>query len=232
MGADATSLVGASARECGTTHRPGYLQPADRLPAMTRRSPWMWIADSILCCLLAVALGSRSRPSTWLAVSRPASGTHSSLRCFPAPCGLEGACPQRTTATGGRCDAGNQRAHGTMVLIPGDHRSNGRSQGIDNFVCDETSEIGAGARSARDTGRSPCSDTLDTRGASSIRCSRSYRQVHDRFGTHCKSFSVRVGRGASAAASIRDRSSIWRGPPSALRSKRCSNYPAYGKSHT
>ncbi len=232
MGADATSLVGASARECGTTHRPGYLRPADRLPAMTRRSPWMWIADSILCCLLAVALGSRSRPSTWLAVSRPASGTHSSLRCFPAPCGLEGACPQRTTATGGRCDAGNQRAHGTMVLIPGDHRSDGRSQGIDNFVCDETSEIGAGARSARDTGRSPCCDTLDTGGASSIRCSRSYRQVHDRFGTHCKSFSVRVGRAASAAASVRDRLSIWRGPPSALRSKRRSNYPAYGKSHT
>lgn len=232
MGADATSLVRASARERGTTHRPCYPRPVDGLPALTRRSPWMWIAGSILSCLLAVALGSRFRPSKWLAVSRLAGGTHSSLRCFPASYGLEDACPQRTTATGGQCDAGNQRAHGTMVLMADDHRSNGHTRGIDNFVCDETSAIGAGERLRIRHGRSPCSDTLDTGGASSIRCSRSYRQVHDRFGTHCKSFSARVGRAASAAASIRDRSSKWRGPPSALRSKRRSNYPAYGKSHT
>ena len=199
---------------------------------MTRRSPWMWIAGSILSCLLAVALGSRFRPSTWLAVSRLAGGTHSSLRCFPASYGLEDACPQRTTATGGQCDAGNQRAHGTMVLMADDHRSNGHTRGIDNFVCDETSAIGAGERLRIRHGRSPCSDTLDTGGASSIRCSRSYRQVHDRFGTHCKSFSVLVGRAVSTAASTQYRSSIWRGPPSALRSKRRSNYPAYGKSHT
>ena len=152
----------------------------------------MWIAGSILCCLLAVA------------------------------------------ATGGRCDAGNQRAHGAMVLIPDDHRSDGHSRGIDSFVSDETSEIGAGERlrARQRHGRSPYSDTSDTGGASSIRCSRSYRQVHDRFGTHCKSFPVLVGMAASTAASTRDRSSIWRGPPSTLRSKRRSNYPAYGKSHT
>ena len=137
-------------------------------------------------------------------------------------------------ATGGRCDAGNQRAHGATVLIPDDHRNDGRSRGIDSFVSDETSEIGAGERlrARQGRGRSPYSDTSDTGGASSIRCSRSYRQVHDRFGTHCKSFPVLVGMAASTAASTRDRSSIWRGPPSALRSKRRSNYPAYGKSHT
>jgi len=124
---------------------PCYLRPVDELPALTRRSPWMWIAGSILSCLLAVALGSRFRPSKcWQSRDWRAGRTRPEV--LPASYGLEDACPQRTTATGGQCDAGNQRAHGTMVLMADDHRSNGHTRGIDNFVCDETSAIGAGER--------------------------------------------------------------------------------------